>query len=346
MKTFHYLSVISLALGLQGAQANAQELIVNGYGGPYGDLIQETIIKPFAAETGIDVIYDETGSSGADYAKIKATGGNPGWDVNVMTAAQSLDGCKDGLLEPLSLSAVPNLAFIDPGLRDLAGECGAVHELQYVSLLYRTDKLDPAPTSWNDLADPRLNGKIVLPTFNNLLASQMLQVYSAMAGNDANDVDPGLEMLTKLAPHALAFEDTSALMDKYIREGDAWAMPFYSGRAGGMKNGGVPVDFIIPAEGTVPLVATLNVPVGAEHKDAAHMFIDYWLSKTGQESWALAYQVGTARADVDLPADFRAKQVTTREDIQKLILPNLSVTASRLPEWADRWEREVVPAAN
>lgn len=346
MKTFHYLSVISLALGLQGAQANAQELIVNGYGGPYGDLIQETIIKPFTAETGIDVIYDETGSSGADYAKIKATSGNPGWDVNVMTAAQSLDGCKDGLLEPLSISTVPNLAFIDPGVRDVAGECGAVHELQYVSLLYRTDKLDPAPTSWNDLADPRLDGKIILPTFNNLMASQMLQIYSAMAGNDPNDVDPGIKKLVELAPHALAFEDTSALMDKYVREGDAWAMPFYSGRAGGMKNDGVPVDFIIPAEGTVPLVATLNVPVGAEHKDAAHLFIDYWLSKTGQESWALAYQVGTARPDVDLPADFRAKQVTTREDIQKLILPNLSVTATRLREWADRWEREVVPAAN
>ncbi|AYM14973.1 MULTISPECIES: ABC transporter substrate-binding protein [Hyphomicrobiales] len=346
MKIAKYTTcLVGLMMGLGSTAALSQDLIVNGQGGPYEELIQEAIIKPFMAETGLKVLYDPVGSASQDYAKIKASRGYPGWDVNVMTAAQSLDGCKDGLLERITPEKVPNLASIDPGVRELAGKCGAVHELQYVALLYRTDKLNPAPTSWNVLADSKLEGKIVLPVFSNAMAAQMLQVFSAAAGNDPNDVDPGFKKMVELAPRALAFGETSALMDPYIRQGEAWAMPFYSGRSALMKAEGVPVDFIIPKEGTVPLVATLNVPANAEHKEAAYKFINYWLSKTGQENWAQAYQVGTARADVELPAEFRKNQITTREDIQKLILPNMAVMATRIPQWGDRWEREVVPAA-
>lgn len=346
MKIAKYTTcLVGLAMGLGSAPALSQDLIVNGQGGPYEELIQEAIIKPFMAETGLNVLYDPVGSASQDYAKIKASKGNPGWDVNVMTAAQSLDGCKDGLLEPITAEKVPNLASLDPGVRGLSGECGAVHELQYVALLYRTDKLDPAPTSWSVLTDPKLDGKIILPMFRNAMAAQMLQIFSAAAGNDPNEVDPGFKKMVELAPRALAFGETSALMDPYIRDGEAWAMPFYSGRAALMKADGVPVNFIIPEEGTVPLVATLNVPVNAEHKEAAYRFINYWLSKTGQESWAQAYQVGTARADADLPAKFRKHQITTSEDIHKLILPNMAVMATRIKEWGDRWEREVVPVA-
>ncbi|GLQ12499.1 ABC transporter substrate-binding protein [Devosia yakushimensis] len=341
----YVVCLVGLTMGLGTTAALSQDLIVNGQGGPYEDLIQEAIIKPFMAETGLTVLYDPVGSASQDYAKIKASNGFPGWDVNVMTAAQSLDGCKDGLLAPITAHQVPNLASIDTAVQRLAGDCGAVHELQYVALLYRTDKIQPAPTSWNALGDPELDGKIVLPQFRNAMAAQMLQIYSAAAGNDPNDVDPGFSKMVELAPRALAFVETSALMDPYIRDGEAWAMPYYSGRSALMKAEGLPVDFIVPEEGTVPLIATLNVPVNAEHKEAAYRFIDYWLSKTGQESWAQAYQVGTARPDVDLPAEFRANQLTTREDIQKLILPDLATMATRIPEWSDRWEREVVPAA-
>src|SRR4051794_4714320 len=89
--------------------ASAETLIVNSYGGPYEAIIEERIIKPFEEKTGIDVVYDAVGSASQDYAKIKATKGQPGFDVVVMTASQALQGCKDGLLEKLGDAAIPNL---------------------------------------------------------------------------------------------------------------------------------------------------------------------------------------------------------------------------------------------
>lgn len=345
MKKIGYVvSLAALVAGLNNTAAAAQQVIVNSYGGPYEAIIRKAIIEPFEKQTGIRVIYDAVGTASEDFAKIKATGGNPGFDVNVMTATQSLDGCAADLLEPLTEQKVPNLAFLNPAVREAAGDCGAVHEVQYVALLWRTDRME-APTSWNSLSDDKLEGKIVLPNFGNIMAANMLQIFSHMAGKDPNDGDAGFEKMVALAPRAMSFPDTSALMDRYIREDQAWAMPYFSGRAQLMKDEGLPVDFTIPEEGSVPLLATLNVPVGAPNKDEAYQFVNFFLEKTSQEAWAEGYKVGSIRSDIEVSEELRATQITTPEAIQSLILPDLSAMAGKLPEWGERWEREVVPAA-
>ncbi|AYM09119.1 hypothetical protein At1D1460_48780 (plasmid) [Agrobacterium tumefaciens] len=96
------LFVIFLAASSMAGVATAEQLIVNSYGGPYEDIIRQRIIEPFEKESGVKVIYDAVGSASQDYAKIKATRGQPGFDVVVMTASQSLDGCRDKLLEEFS----------------------------------------------------------------------------------------------------------------------------------------------------------------------------------------------------------------------------------------------------
>ncbi len=324
---------------------SAAELIVNSYGGPYEAIIQERIIKPFEARTGIKVIYDAVGSSSQDYAKIKATGGRPGFDVVVMTASQSLEGCRAGLLAKIGAADVPNLAKLNPKIARMAGECGAVHEVQYLSLLWRKDKM-AAPTSWKVLFGPELKGKIILPTFGNVMSVYLMQVMSKMNGGDLlANVDPGFTAMQQLAAQSIGFEQSSAVMETYIKEGQVWAMPFWNGRAQLLADSGLPVDYVKPSEGTIPLIATLNIPAEAENKEAALKFIDFFLEKTSQEAWVTGYKVGSARGDIDVPDDVRARQVTTDKDLDALLLPDLSVVAEKLAEWGDRWEREVVPAA-
>lgn len=332
---------------LFGAAGNlsAAELIVNSYGGPYEPIIQERIIKPFEAKTGIKVIYDAVGSSSQDYAKIKATGGRPGFDVVVMTASQSLEGCKAGLLARFSAEEVPNLAKLNPRISRMAGECGAVHEVQYLSLLWRTDKM-AAPSSWKVLFAPELKGRIILPTFGNVMSVYLMQVMAKMNGGDLLDnVDPGFAAMKQLAAQSIGFEQASAVMETYIKEGQVWAMPYWNGRAQLLVDSGLPVDYVKPGEGTIPLIATLNVPEQAENRDAAMQFVDFFLEKSSQEAWVTGYKVGSARGDIDVPEAVRARQITTEAELDALLLPDLSVVAEKLAEWGDRWEREVVPAA-
>jgi len=340
-------TITAAALLTTVTAGHCEQLIVNSYGGPYEAIIMERIIKPFEDKTGISVVYDPVGSSSQDYAKIKATNGRPGFDVVVMTASQSLDGCRDGLLEKFTPATVPNLEKLSPAINKIAGECGAVHELQYMSLLWRTDKLKAAPSSWVALFDSELKGKVILPTFQNIMAANLMQVLSVQNGGDLlNNVDPGFKAMAQLAKQSVGFEQSSAVMETYVKDGQVWAMPFWNGRAQLLVDTGMPVDYIKPVEGTIPLIATLNVPVGTQNKEAAMKFVNFFLEKSSQEAWVTGYKVGSARSDIDVPDAVRAKQITTEEDLDKLLLPDLSIMAAKLPEWGDRWEREVVHAAN
>lgn len=327
------------------ATGHADTLVLNSYGGPYESIIRERIIEPFEDKFGIDVIYDAVGSASQDYAKIKATNGRPGFDVVVMTASQSLEGCREGLLEEFSPEAVPNLARLSPAIARVAGSCGAVHEVQYLSLLYRKDKLPEPPNSWNALLDDRLKDKIILPTFQNVMAAYLMEIFSVAHGGDLLDnVDPGFAAMARLAEHSIGFEQSSSVMETYIKGGEVWAMPFWNGRAQLLVDGGLPVDYVLPKEGSIPLVATLNVPKRAKNREAAFKFVNFFLEKTSQEAWVTGYKVGSARVDIDVPAEIRAKQITTEADLKALLLPDLAAVASRLSAWGERWERDVVAA--
>ncbi|UXN76141.1 ABC transporter substrate-binding protein (plasmid) [Devosia sp. A8/3-2] len=345
MKSAYLVASAALLLGATTI-AHGQELIVNSYGGPYEQIIQDAIIKPFEEQYGVSVIYDAVGSSQQDYAKIKATNGRPGFDVVVMTASQSLEGCREGLLEPLSVETVPNLAYLNAAISAVAGECGAVHELQYLALLYRTDMLEEAPVSWTDLFDERLDNRIVLPTFANIMAAFLTQLMSSVHGGDIDDnIDPGFEAMARLAAQSIGFEQASAILESYIQDGRVWAMPFWDGRAQLLVDSGAPVDYVLPREGSIPLIATLNVPVGADNKELALKFVDFFLEKTSRERWVEGYKVGSARADIEVSEEARTRKITTQADLDALLLPDLTALAVNLSTWGQRWEREVVPAA-
>lgn len=341
-----FLFVTLIATTSVASAAVAEPLIVNSYGGPYEDIIRSRIIEPFEKEFNTKVIYDAVGSASQDYAKIKATRGRPGFDVVVMTASQSLDGCRDGLLEKFSPESVPNIAKLSQEISSIAGACGAVHEVQYLSLLWRKDKLAFAPASWSALFREELKGKVILPTFQNIMAAYLMQIMSVKNGGDLIDnVDPGFEAMGNLAKQSIGFEQSSSIMENYLKEGQVWAMPFWNGRAQLLVDSGLPVDYVSPEEGTIPLVATLNVPVGARNKEMAHKFVNFFLEKSSQEAWVTGYNVGSARVDIDVPDDVRARQITTEADLNNLLIPDLSSVAAKLPEWGARWEREVIAAA-
>jgi putative spermidine/putrescine transport system substrate-binding protein len=341
-----YLAAPLAALACAANPALAQQLIVNSYGGPYEQIIRDAVITPFEEEYGVTIIYDAVGSASQDYAKIKATNGRPGFDVVVMTAAQSLEGCREGLLESFNEETVPNLAHLNPEISAVAGACGAVHELQYLSLLYRTDLLDEPPTSWLHLFDEELNGRIILPSFGNVMAAYLTQLMSVIHDGDLDtDIDPGFEAMTRLAAQSIGFEQASAILESYIVDGRVWAMPYWDGRAQLLVESGAPVDYVLPVEGSIPLIATLNVPIGAENKDLALQFVDFFLEKASQERWVDGYKVGSARTDIDVSDEVRERKITTEADLHDLYLPDLSSLATNLSEWGMRWEREVVPAA-
>jgi len=329
----------SIAIG--GVAQAQDQLVINAYGARYEQLVMEAIIEPFEEEFGVDVIYDVAGSAAEDYARIRATNGAPGYDVVVMTAPESINGCAEGLLAPINEETVPNVAHLIPEIQSITDGCGAVHEIQYMSLLYSTEEFPEPPTSWTILGEEEYHDRIILPNFTNIMGVFLTQVFSVMGGGSINEIDPGMEYLAEIAPNAIEFVQSSSIMANFIEDGSAVLMPYWSARGALLRDSGIGVDFTIPEEGTVPLLATLNIPAQAENIDLAYEFVNFWLSKDRQEAWAQAYNVGTIRDDVELPEDFTANQITSAEDLERLHLPDLIVIGENRSEWSARWMREI-----
>ena len=135
-------------------------------------------------------------------------------------------------------------------------------------------------------------------------------------------------------------------MGKYVREDQVYMTPFWSGRAQLLKDEGLAVDYAIPSEGTVPLIATLNVPKGAPNMDSALKFVNFFLEKSSQEAWVEGYNVGSIRSDIEVSDEVRSKQITTREDINSLLLSDPQMIQSNLSDWGERWQREVISQSN
>lgn len=337
-----FVSVLLLTFSVAvSVSAQSNRLVVNSYGGKYQEIIMKTIIEPFERQFGVEVVYDAVGSAAEDFARIRATRGNPGFDVVVMTAPEALQGCRENLLARLTTANVSNLAALNRNIRETVGDCGAVHELQYMSLLYRTDRVRPAPTSWKALWDDRYAGHVLIPGIRSIMAVYLLQVVSVMNGGSLFNLDAGFEAITELAPKTVAIEASSSVMSQYVERDEAWILPYWSGRAELLKQSDLPVDYLIPKEGTIPLLATLSVPAGAQNKELAFKFINFWLEKEQQERWALAYNVGSARNDHDLPMEFAERQITSQEDLDRLLLPDQLRLATERPGWTERWQRNI-----
>ena len=322
------------------AQSNA--LVVNGFGGEYEDIFKKTLKEPFEREFNARITFDSTGSASEDYAKIRATRGDPGWDVVVMTGPEAILGCREKLLDPLTEDKVPNVKHLYPEVQKTIAPCGVVQEIQYMSLMYNTRSVTPAPDSWKVFWDPKYRNRIIVADIGSILAVYFLIMASYAHGGDEKNIDPGFDALARLRPNVTAFIQASSAMIPYVEREDVWLLPYWDGRAHYYRSRGLPIDFIIPKEGSIFLLGALSVPIGARNKPLAYKFIDWWLSAEIQRKWAVAYTVGSARAGLSFPTEHRQAHISSIAQVRKFKNVDPLYIGEKRSEWAERWKKVIV----
>jgi putative spermidine/putrescine transport system substrate-binding protein len=328
--------------GAPGVRAQSNQLVVNAFGGEYEELFKKNLKEPFEREFGARIVFDPTGSASEDYAKIRATRGDPGWDVVVMTAPESILGCREKLLQPTTDTEIPNIKALYPEVQNLVAPCGVVIEIQYMSLMYNTNHVRPAPDSWNVFWDPKYKGRIIIPDIGSILAVYFLIMASYANDGDERNIQPGFDAIARLRPSALAVIQSSAAMAPYFEREEAWLLPYWDGRAHYYRGRGLPLDFTVPKEGSIFLLDTVNVPAGARNKPLAYKFLNWWLSAEVQRRWALAYTVGSARAGVSFPTDHRQAHISSIAQVRKFRNVDPVYIGEKRPEWAEMWKRIMV----
>jgi putative spermidine/putrescine transport system substrate-binding protein len=333
-----YISAALTAFGLVFAGgAGAQEIVVSTPGGSYLDEVTACAARPFEQATGVKAILVPNNSVQAA-AKLRATKGNPEFDVIVVDIEIATPLAREGLLEKLDFAQLKNRPDILPQAFDPDGFFINNHSNGTV-IAYNPELIDK-PESWADVLDPRYKGKIALPDITGTAGVHFLLAVNRLKGGTLDNVDPGFEAIKAIKDNVLMYYTQADQIVPLLQRGEIVMAPWYVDRIGSAVDTGVPVAVSYPKEGGVAVRSTISVPAGSKNKDHAMAFIDYELSPEAQKCFADRKYAGPVNVKAE-PSETAAKVLPSTADLDNLWKIDFDVIAAKRPEWIERWQREI-----
>lgn len=287
MRTRSVLLIVVLLLAL-AAPAAAQEADAwacpDGFQGQtinvfnWTTYIAEDTMDNFAAACGITYTYDNFDSNESLITRIRQ--GNPGYDIVVPSDYAVATMIDEGLLLPLDLTRIPNIANLAEDLRAAPYDPENVFAVPYLwgtfGIGYNVSAVDEPVTSWTEFFEH--DGPVAWTDD----ARVMLSIALVMTGADPNSSDPAEVAAAKqyLIDHSanvvvIAADDGQELLarqevDMAIEyNGDIFQI--------GVDCACDDFAYVVPVEGTGVSSGFIAIPIGAQNPILAMVFIDYIL---------------------------------------------------------------------
>jgi len=185
--------------------------------------------------------------------------------------------------------ASPEMEFFPEGFKDPEG-CWADLYLNLNVIGYNTKLVSPkdAPKAYADLLDPRWKGAIGM---DNDGFEWMAGVIKAMGE------EKGMEFMRNLSKQNIQVRPGRTLNAQLVVAGELSAALVYNNRVEELKEKGAPIDWT-GLDLVIPEVHPIGMSAHAPHPNAAKLFIDYALSREGQQVITSFYRI-SSRVDVD-----------------------------------------------
>lgn len=327
--------ILGIGLMLGAESAVAADFVIGANGDPFEAMWRKKLVPEFEAQTGFHVVWSP--APGAQtLAKVISQRPNPQIDIVMVDEPQFVQGRQLGLWEPLTAAdlgdtskIVPSALFYNEGIAYGFSSVG----IYYNTKLFEKQGLTP-PTSWYDLLKPEYKKKITIPSSNNTAGINMLIGLNQIAGGQMPDkMDPGFEFAKKLGQQALAI-DNYGDAPQLIQQEAVFAGVWVQQRVNGLAAAGVPIKFVEPKEGIWGhrLMAAIVKGRPPENTAAAKRWIALMLTKDVQVSSAMLNP---------LPSNSEATTPDQVDMIKRVNFSDQTKIYSKLPEWIERWSREV-----
>lgn len=332
------LAVAACAIVL-ASTAQAQELVVGLFGGTWLDNTKLCSTAAFEQATSGGKITFVPGSSVQNAAKLRATKGNPELDVAYMDLQIAKQAKAEGLYDPLDVSKLSHFGELVDVAKD-AQNAFVGMSYSSLALAYNPNVVKEKPTSWSQLWDPAFKGKLSVPDISQTGGQQLLIAITRLKGGTLADTEAAFAALKELKPNWVTLWTQPDQVIALMERGDIVVTPWYSDRIGAAASRGVPVAVSFPKEGAIGSIATVGIPIGSKKAELAHKFIDITLSADFQKCFAEKQYSGPTNKIVVLPPDLASK-VPYGAVRDALYIPDADEMARRLPQWAERWGREI-----
>lgn len=268
---------LSLVVGGCGPGPSVSGLDREVYLFNWGDYIDPAVLTTFTEEFGIRVVQDSYASNEDLLAKLQA--GGVGYDVVVPSDYMVEGMIKEGLLQALDKSKLPNLQHIGARHLGLSYDPENRYCVPYLwgttGLAYDADKL-PTPESWWVLWDGAYRGRISMLNDQR----ETLAVALRLLGHPINSTDPQeLEAAKALLQKQKALVRTynSENYDQLLLQGEVVLAHAWNGDVAKVAEEKSSLKYVIPREGGTVFHDNLCILRSSRRQKTAETFINYLL---------------------------------------------------------------------
>jgi putative spermidine/putrescine transport system substrate-binding protein len=316
--------IAAMAMGLAVAVAAhaADTLRVLSWPG-YAD---PDIVKAFEKRHGVTVQVTVVGSDETLWERVSANRGGD-FDVFAVNTAELKRYIDKGLVVPLDLAHIPNVATQQPRFRDRYAipnlmRDGVVYAVPYtyseMGLIYDRQQLAEPPTSISALWDPRWRGKVLAfdtGGHNFSIAALALGKPNPFQLDEVayKEVTAHLVALRRnvLTFYSLPEESVELFRDHKV----ALLFANYgTQQVQQLKKAGADIGYVLPKEGALAWLDCWTITHGVQNKALAEAWIDYMLEKPVGR--ALTERQGLANTVESSALDERKSKIVWLEPVE------------------------------
>ncbi len=282
-------------LALMGCRRRAAAGEVNVY--CWSDYVAPDTVAAFERETGLRVNFETFESEEAMLAKILA--GGSAWDVVFPSNSFVGPMVRRGLLEPLDHQRLSNLANLESRFLDPPWDHGIRYGVPYMwgvsGFVYNARAIGRNLTSWTDLWDPALKGKITMLDDPTEVLGACLKIlgYSLNSINERQLAQARAEAIKQ---KTLLRAYINAEVKPQLIAGDVWAAQLWNGDAYQAIAENRDLKYCFPAEGFALYADNAVILSQSKNQDAAYRWINYLLRPDVSASIARATMFPTPNA--------------------------------------------------
>jgi putative spermidine/putrescine transport system substrate-binding protein len=259
-------------------------------------------VKPFEKQSGCTIRPKYAGSSD-EMVTLMRSGGGSQYDMVSASGDASLRLIYGKDVQPVDVSKIPNFkqlnqAFQSPPNNTVDGKHYGV-SLQWGPniLLYNTQKVKPAPTSWSSIYGSKYKGKITVPDNPIQIADAALYLMKTQPSLKITDpyelnstqFNAAISLLKKQKPLIKKYWATGGQEVNDFKNGNVWIGAAWPYQLSLLRTANAPVKDVIPKEGATGWLDTWMVSAHTKNLDCAYKWLNYISSAKAQAQQATNY---------------------------------------------------------
>jgi spermidine/putrescine transport system substrate-binding protein len=273
---FPFLLVMGALIGCSPSEpALPDELIL--YSWP--EYMPQSVMNAFTEKYGITFDYIAYGTEEEVVENIQA---GSVYDLVLLNPEFIPQMAEENLLKPIDYRNVPNFKNVSANFRDLVFDPGNIYSIPFhwgtTGILVRTDLVERRITSWNDLWDPAFAGKVgiwAIPRSTIPIALKALG-YSANS-EDLDELEMTRQYLLQLKTNSVIISGLETSIVPMLESGELTIGYGWAYDAALAQESNLPIEYVIPEEGTILWMDNFIIPVAAQNPRGAELFLNFIL---------------------------------------------------------------------